>query len=78
MSNTTTTSTPRPKVQVDAEPQPGELEICCPKCGGFVVAVEPPAHRLEQNVVFRVRVYCKRCPHRFTKRVTFNEQGPNA
>ena len=73
-----TITKPQLTVKVTDEPQPGELEICCPKCGGFVVAVQPPTHRLEQNVVFRVRVYCKRCPHRFTKRVTFNEQGPNA
>lgn len=74
MSDTTT----KPKVAVTSEPQAGELEITCPQCGGFCCAVEPPTHRLEQNVVFRVRVYCKRCPHRFSKRVTFNEQGPNA
>ena len=73
-----TATTPTPTVNVTDEPQPGELEINCPKCGGFCCAVEPPSHRLEQNVVFRVRVYCKRCPRRFTKRVTFNEQGPNA
>ncbi len=72
------TTKPRPRAVVSDEPQAGELEVCCPRCGGFVLAVEPPTHRIEHPVVFRVRVYCKRCPHRFTRRVTFNESGPNA
>lgn len=67
-----------PHIVASDEPQPGELEVCCPKCGGFCLAVEPPTHRLEHPVVFRVRVYCKRCPKRFTRRVQFNVSGPNA
>lgn len=62
------------RTRATAAPEPNELELCCPLCGGFIAAIEKPTHRLEQNVSFRIRLYCKRCPHKFRTRVTFEEE----
>jgi RNase P subunit RPR2 len=59
-------------VALKSEVQADEIEICCDKCGGFIVAVEKPTHRLEHIVVFRLRVNCKRCNRRHWRRITFN------
>ncbi len=67
-----------------AEDGPEALRIYCPNCRGFCVEIEQPEHRLEQNVSFRIAVYCKRCPkgkNTFKRRITFNESRnsrPNA
>lgn len=59
-------------VNLKSESQADELEFCCNKCGGFILAVEKPTHRLEHIVVFRVRLNCKRCNIRIWRRVTFD------
>lgn len=48
-----------------------DIELCCPGCGGFVAGIELPEHRVEQNVVFMVRLNCRRCKKRSKRRVTF-------
>lgn len=54
---------------------PTDLEFCCPKCGGFIAALELPTHRMDQNVVVHLRFHCKRCRQRSRRRVTL-EAGP--
>jgi hypothetical protein len=53
------------------EVQPDEVELHCPKCGGFVVAVGMPERPPMTAVEFMVRCYCKRCSRRFVRRITF-------
>lgn len=48
-----------------------EVEVHCPKCGGFVVSIGQPETPPLAAVTFCVRVYCKRCSRRFVRRVTF-------
>lgn len=63
-------------VEITSEPEPDEIDLHCPRCSGFCCAIEKPTHRLEQNVSFRVRLYCKRCNRKFHNRITFNETTP--
>lgn len=59
-------------IDLKSEVEPDEIAVHCDKCTGFIVAVEKPTHRLEHIVVFRMRVFCKRCRRVHIRRITFN------
>ncbi len=57
------------------ETQPDEIELYCPKCGGFITAIIPPEKPPLSSVEFHVRAYCKRCSRRFVRRITFSPKS---
>ena len=59
-----------------SESVPNDLEFCCSGCGGFLVALELPTHRMEQSVTVYLRYHCKRCRKRNRRRVII-EAGPS-
>lgn len=68
----------KPRVQIEDTPRPDDIALHCPKCGGFITAIEPPEASPVVPVVFGVRLYCKRCSHKFRRTVSFRPDVPKA
>ncbi len=66
----------KPRVQIEETPRPDDIALHCPKCGGFITAIEPPEPAPAADVAFGVRLYCKRCSHKFRRTVTFRRATP--
>ena len=52
-----------------------DLEFCCPNCGAFIAALQPPTHKVEHNVTFYLKFQCHKCRRRSRRRVII-EAGP--